>query len=239
MPKVVRLGLRCAVLAVGLVAGIAPAATAAPPTLTGENLSELDPAVTGTCDPSGTSEISFGATGFPTGPYESGSFTETGTAAVGPQPPYTGGGSFAHGELTAFSATFSIETPDASITGVKTADASSLGTGVCREVTGDPDIGNARYVAADVNGLTYEARIVTAEGTFLDRGTTYVHVDRFTTDVGNPFASFSETFESSLGETIRVPGSAEECKSDGYKAFPGLGFKSQGECVAYVNHSGS
>jgi hypothetical protein len=245
MSKVVRSGLRCAVLAVGLIAGIAPAAVAAPPTLTGETLSSLDPAVAGTCDPSGTSAISFGATGFPVGPYEatwpdeSGSFTETGTATVGPQPAYTGGGSFPHGDLTAFSATFSIQTPDASITGVKTADASSLGTGACREVTGDPDVGNARYVAADVNGLTYEARIVTAEGTFLDRGTTYVHVDRFTTDVGNPFASFSETFESSLGETIRVPGSAQECKDDGYQAFPELAFKSQGECVAYVHRSGS
>jgi hypothetical protein len=104
-------------------------------------------------------------------------------------------------------------------------------------VSGDPDIGNATLVSADVPRLTYEARIVTAEGTFLDRGTSYVHVDRFTTDVGFPYANFSETFESSLAEPIRVPGSTEECKGTGYKRFPALGFKSQGDCVAYVKHS--
>jgi hypothetical protein len=98
-------------------------------------------------------------------------------------------------------------------------------------------VGNATLVSADVPRLAYEARIVTADGTFLDRGTSYVHVDRFTTDVGFPYANFSETFESSLAEPIRVPGSAEECNGTGYKRFPALGFKSQGDCVAYVKRS--
>jgi hypothetical protein len=38
-------------------------------------------------------------------------------------------------------------------------------------VSGDPDIGNATLLSADVGRLDYEARIVTAEGTSLDRGT--------------------------------------------------------------------
>jgi hypothetical protein len=239
-----RMGARCVVLVIGVIAGLAPgAAVAAPPTLTGETLSDLDPTVTGTCDPSGTSTLSFRATGFPFGPYETpwpydtGSFVETGTASVGPQPPYQGGGSFASGDLTAFSATFSITTPEAQITGIKLADASSLGGGTCQDVSGDPDIGNAKYVSADVSRLRYEARIVTAEGTFLDRGTSYVHVDRYTTDLAFPFANFSETFESSLSEPIRVPAGAAECKDGGYQAFPALGFKSQGECVAYVSRA--
>jgi hypothetical protein len=196
----VRFGPRGAVLAAAMVAGALPAAAmGAPPTLTGESLSELDPVVTGACDPSATSTISFRATGFPFGPYETpypydtGSFTETGTATVGPQPAYQGGGAFGTGALRAFSATFSITTPEPTITGTKTADASTQGAGICQEVTGDPDIGNARFVYADVPGLRYEAKIVTAEGTFLDRGTTYVHVDRFTTDIGFPFATFSES----------------------------------------------
>jgi hypothetical protein len=241
-----RFGLRRVVLFAGLLAALAPAsAVAAPATLTGETLSDLDPAVTGICDPSASSTISFRATGFPFGPYETpypydtGSFTESGTATVGPQPEYQGGGSFSTAQLTAFSATFTIDTPDAKITGTKTAAVSPMNTGICQEVTGDPDVGNARLLFADVPQLDYEARIVTAEGTFLDRGTSYVHIDRFTTDLGFPYSNFSETFESSLAEPIRVPGSAEECKGSGYRNFSALGFKSQGECIAYVRRSTS
>jgi hypothetical protein len=138
--RVVRLGLRRVVLLTGLMAAVAPGtAVAAPATLSGETLSELDPVVTGTCDPSALSDISFRATGFPFGPYETpypydtGSFVETGTATVGPQPDYQGGGAFSTGALTEFSADFTIHTPDAEITGAKTADASSQGTGICRK----------------------------------------------------------------------------------------------------------
>jgi hypothetical protein len=242
----VRFGVRSVVIGAAMIAGLVPTtATAAPPTLTGETLSELDPVVTGACDPSASSTITFRATGFPFGPYETpypydtGTFTETGTATVGPQPDYQGGGAFPAGELTSFSATFSIETPDAKITGTQAADTLTQGAGICQEVSGDPDIGNAKLVYVDVSRLAYEARIVTAEGTFLDRGTSYVHVDRFTTDIGFPFASFSESFESVLTEPTRIPGSAEECKHGGYRDFPALDFKSQGECVAYVMRSAS
>jgi hypothetical protein len=242
----VRLRACGAVVAVAMIAGVVPTATmAAPPTLTGETLSELGPVMTGRCDPSATSTIVFRATGFPFGPYETpypydtGGFTESGTATVGPQPAYQGGGAFGSGALTTFSATFSITTPDATITGTKTADATTHGAGICQEVTGDPDIGNAKLVSADAPGLHYEAKIATADGTFLDRGTTYVHVDRFTTDKGFPFATFSETFESTLTEPMRIPTSAEDCKDGGYRDFPALDFKSQGDCVAYVVSSNS
>lgn len=239
-----RFAARWLVSAATLMAGVMPAsAMAAPPTLTGESLSAADPVVTGMCEPSATSTVSFAATGFPFGPYETpypydtGSFTESGTATVGAQPAYQGGGSFGNGALTAFSAVFSIETPDATITGTKTMDASSLGSGICQQVSGDADIGNAKFVSADVSRLRYEARIVTAEGTYLDHGTSYVHVDTFTTDIGFPFANFSETFDSALTEPIRIPGDAEECKDGGYREFAALAFDSQGECVAYVRRS--
>lgn len=230
------------VLAAGVViVALTPAAAlAAPPTLTGETLSSGDPALTGTCQPSGSSSLQFRATGFPFGPYETpypydtGSFVETGTATVGPQPPYQGGGSFSTGELTAFAANFSIVTPDATITGTKSIGTATRATGICQQVSGDPDIGNAALYQADAPEVRYEARIVTAEGTFLDHGTAYVHVDRFTTDVGFPFANFSQTFQSDLTEPARVPGSTSECKNGGYRNFPALGFKSQGDCVAYV-----
>ena len=236
--------MRRVVLAAAAAAACLPAtAIAAPATLTGETLSELDPSVAGTCDTAATSTISFRATGFPFGPYETpypydtGSFTETGTATVGAQPAYQGGGAFSTGELMAFSASFEIHTPDAAITGVKTADTSTQGSGICQEVSGDPDIGEAKAVSADATGLRYEARIVTAEGTFLDHGTTYVHVDRFTTDIGNPFATFSETFESALTEPIRIPTSVQDCQGSGFRNFPALRFKGPRECVAYVTQS--
>ena len=202
MPKVIRPGrsVLCRVMLVaGLIGVLAPVtAFAAPPTLTGETLNSLDPEVTGTCDPSTTSALSFRATGFPFGPYETpypydtGSFTESGTGTVGPQPAYQGGGSFETAQLAAFSATFTIETPDARITGTKTADVSPFNVGICQEVSGDPAIGTAKLVAADLGRVDYEARIVTAEGAFLDRGTSTVHVDRFTTDTGFPYANFSD-----------------------------------------------
>ena len=185
----------------------------------------------------------FRATGFPFGPYETpfpfdtGSFTEAGTATVGPQPDYQGGGGFGSGTLTGFSAGFTIVTPDARITGTKTAEASSMNTGICQAVSADPDIGNATMLSADVPRLSYEARIVTAEGTFLDRGTSYVHVDRFTTDIGFPFANFTETFDSSLAAPIQMPVSAADCRGAGFRRFPGLGFKSPRDCLAYVNAS--
>jgi len=235
---------RGVVLGAAAVAACLPAtAMAAPPTLTGETLSELNPSVAGTCDTAATSTISFQATGFPFGPYETsypydtGSFTETGTATVGAQPAYQGGGAFSTGELTAFSASFEIHTPDATITGVKTAATSTQGSGVCQEVSGDPEIGEAQAVFVDAMGLQYEARIVTAEGTFLDHGTTYVHVDRFTTDIGNSFATFSETFESALTEPIRIPITVRDCQGRGFRNFPALGFKGPRACVAYVEHS--
>jgi hypothetical protein len=237
----VRFRLRHLVLVAGSVAVLAPApAVAAPPPLTGETLSELDPAVTGDCDPASSSSISFRATGFPFGPYETpypydtGSFTETGTATVGPQPSYQGGGGFSTAALTTFSASFTIDTPDARITGTKAGPVSPSNVGICQQVSGDPDIGNAELVYADLGRVDYEARIVTAEGTFLDRGTSTVHVDRFTTDIGFPFANFSETFASSLTEPIRVPGGVDECKGTGYTQFPELNFKTRGECIAYV-----
>jgi hypothetical protein len=232
--------LRALVLMVGVAVALAPGvAVAAPPTLTGEVLSDPDPSVTGSCNPTGTSTVAFQSAGVPSGPYAAGSFVETGAAAIGPQPPYEGGGSFVAGEMTAFAASFLIETPGATITGVKMLDASSDGSGACRQVTSDPDIGNAKLVSAGAPLLTYEARIVTAEGTFVDRGRSALEVRRFTTDLAFPFASFSETFQSSLTEPFRVPTSHDDCRNGGYQQFPELEFKSQGDCISYVNRSGS
>jgi hypothetical protein len=233
------MGLRSLVLVGGVVAALAPGtAMAAPPTLTGEMLSDLDPWVVGACNPSRTSAIAFRAMGVPAGPYTGGSFVEAGAGTIGPQDPlYEDVGTFVAGELRAFVASFSIETPDATITGIKRADASSAGSGSCQRVTDDDVIGNAKFVSAGAPLLAYEARIVTAEGTFVDRGRSGLEVSRFTTDLGFPFANFEETFNSSLAEPFQVPTSAEECQNGGYAQFPELGFESHGECIAYVNRT--
>jgi hypothetical protein len=232
----VRIGLRSLVLGVGVVAALAGTAMAAPPTLTGVILNDPNPWIAGACNPSRTSTIAFRATGVSEGTYAGGSFVEAGAAAIGPQGGVVGG-SFGTGELRAFAASFSLQTPDATITGVKTADASSAGSGTCQRVTNDPDVGNARFVFVGAPLLTYEARIVTAEGTFVDRGRSALDVQRFTSDLRPPFASFEETFVSSLIEPFRVPTSPEECQNGGYGQFPELGFESQSECIAYVDRT--
>jgi hypothetical protein len=35
-----------------------------------------------------------------------------------------------------------------------------------------------------------------------------------------------------------APATKDDCKDGGWRAFSALGFKNQGECVSFVNHSG-
>ena len=72
------------------MAFMGPAAGAAesPPTLQDEGLFDPNPTVTGSCNAAGTSTIGFSAAGVASGPFP-GTFTETGTLTIGPQPPGT------------------------------------------------------------------------------------------------------------------------------------------------------
>src|SRR5918996_3161248 len=94
----------------------ASAASAAPPTLTGETFTAA-PDITATCNPNGTSTVTFNASGVATGPYP-GTFTEVGVATIGPQVLSPGGGQSV-GTLLAFDAVFTIESPLGNVIGTK------------------------------------------------------------------------------------------------------------------------
>src|SRR5438309_189442 len=79
-----------------------------PRTLTGEELTAT-PDITTNCNPNGTSTVMFSASGVATGPYP-GTFTEVGTATIGPQTVSPSGGS-SLGTLLTFDAVFTIQSP--------------------------------------------------------------------------------------------------------------------------------
>src|SRR3954462_6894473 len=87
------------------------------PTLTGEEFFDPVPDITATCEPGGTSTISFNAAGTATGPYP-GPFTETGVATLGPQSFDVNG--TPHGSLLTFDAVFTIDSNVGEVTGTKT-----------------------------------------------------------------------------------------------------------------------
>src|SRR5438093_5863006 len=100
--------------AVLLLALGAPAAWAAlGPSLSGETFSQDVPVeVTRTCDPNGSSTITFAAQGTALGPFP-GTFAETGTLTLGPQnqPPLLPGSLFTGnaGQVMTFDAQFTID----------------------------------------------------------------------------------------------------------------------------------
>src|SRR5207237_7398906 len=102
-------------MAAGGFALFASAATAQlpPPTLTGEHLFAA-PDVTTNCNPNGTSTVTFSASGVATGPYP-GTFTEVGTATIGPQTQTPGQGQ-SIGTLLTFDAVFTIQSPVGDVT---------------------------------------------------------------------------------------------------------------------------
>ena len=91
------------------------------PSMSGESFDGV-PTVTFACDPMTTSTISYSVTGTATGPYP-GTFTETGTATLGPQGIWKDpNNANAPGDVTAFSATFTIQT----VSGVKVMGSKQL-----------------------------------------------------------------------------------------------------------------
>src|SRR3954447_16988032 len=96
--------------------------------------------VSGTCNPGGTSTITFSATGQANGPFK-GTFTESGTLTIGQQsltypPGYFDGEK--RGELQSFNSNFRIDSPSGVVTGTKTLDQggpSEYQGGTCNSTT--------------------------------------------------------------------------------------------------------
>jgi hypothetical protein len=194
--------MSCAVL-IGTAQGVTP-----PPTLTGEQLTDPAPTVTATCNENGTSTVYFDAAGPAIGPY-GGTFTETGTATIGPQAFDPTGTNFS-GPIITFDAVFTITSGAIQITGTKTLAL----------VNGSQAIGDCfthgPVHAIDVialNSASYQAAIVTGDATFSDRGRNprvFVQHEEHV-DVAPPqvfFQGFLEDFSSDLTvtEPLNTPG---------------------------------
>jgi hypothetical protein len=175
---------------------LAPAALAAPPTMTGEQFDSFGgpapvpvPLSVGcTHNPDGTANVTWQSISRPTtaGPYD-GSFTERGQMRVGP----TAAPDNPYRDVLSLSAEFTVESSAGQVSGTKrlTAPVADAAAVLC----------DSQEFIVDTNPLTlvYTATITTPEGVFRDRGNAAHDFD----DMGpNPaaFTELQEIFTSSL-----------------------------------------
>lgn len=201
-----------ATLAVAIVvAGLAlfastAQAQVAPPTLTGEELTATGaagPVITTQCNPDDISTVTFSTSGVVNGGPYPGTFTEVGTATIGPQTLSPGGGQ-SIGTLLSYDAVFTIQSAAGDVTGTKalafpvTDPGTQVAIGQCNTFNNAVELEDA----IDRFTVRYEAQITTLEGTFADRGLVpLVAVQRvrfFGPPVQDSFDSFIEDFLSDL-----------------------------------------
>lgn len=209
--------------------GAVSADTAAP--LTGEFLISDGDAfdVTATCSATGTSTISYAASGTAYGPYP-GTFTEVGTVTIG----QTSTGFFSLGfaikRVTTLEAFFTIDSPAGQVTGSKRLIAQSDEVvGLCEDFAdytpsfGSPISGSYQRVCACAFGLSYEALIETTTGTFLDRGQSGLVIEELQLTAGSGVQEadvFNEAFSSSSIVAVSTAGKA----TGGGQIDPGIAF---------------
>jgi hypothetical protein len=262
-------------LAVSLVLAASGSAAGAPPTLSGETLQDFGPAptsqgelrLTGTCDPTGVSHLSGSFAGLAAGPYP-GTFTEQILATIGPQNlgpvpdlgPLEGSQGLATGPIVDFSATFTIDSPNGTVTGTKQFSARAPlpspfihdpgNSGVCKDFhsevppfpPGTPAV-TGSFRAVDASTVDYHATISAPEGNFTDRGgarasarTAYVAIDNGSPG-GSRINQFVQGFASDLTATEPLlPITKDDCKKGGWQSY-GV-FKNQGDCVSFVATGG-
>jgi hypothetical protein len=185
---------------------VAASASALPSTLTSEVFvaDQLVPSggtvkVTASCNAAGTSTISYFASGIASGPYP-GTFTETGTATIGPLtfPQFVNG--FQFGLLTNLDAFFTIDSIAGQVTGTKSLVLPSTVLGLCYDSPG-----TFREICCRPTGfgLHYEAAIETGGAFFGDTGDSGISLTDCDS-AGNPLGCgaaarvFNEAFRSSL-----------------------------------------
>ena len=119
-----------------------------------------------------------------------------------------------------FTATFAITSGTTTISGSKSLGGGSFNYLFCGEAAG-----------VDLRDSSYTATINTPSGNFHDEGTS-PNVGIFV--IGTTGAAFlGENFTSSLTQPVLIaPTSKDQCKNDGWKAFPQ--FQNQGQRVSSV-----
>jgi len=195
-----------------LLAAPTASAQVPPPTLTGESLTGTTTTTTSaTCDPGGTSTFSYQTSGVAAGPYN-GTFTETGTVTVGPQPIPANTFSAPGGIVMSWTASFTITsaTPAATITGTKSLLPPPPGfsadvVGVCedgtRGIDGFPHFPPQQFAGNVFSQqlLGYTATITVGGEQFRDTGTSRAAVSVTVTAAGT---FFLENYTSSQAATI-------------------------------------
>jgi hypothetical protein len=209
------------IASLALLLAAAPAHAQPPPPIALEEMLGGSVDATVECDPAGSSHVPFATSGTAFGTYP-GTFTEEGSVSFGPS-------SFAQpGAVTAFHATFTIDSGAHHITGTKTLGS---GTGFCipSQATGD----SASVAVAG----TYTATIHAPGGTFTDRGT--MNLSLFAREDLPQENVFQQLLTSQLAAVEPVaPTSTDDCKHGGWRNYPALGFKNQGDCVSFVATGG-
>lgn len=190
-----------------------------PPSLTGEFLVASPVDITATCSETGTSTISYSASGLAFGPY-AGTFTEVGTVTIGQTPPTPA--QFVNGfpltRVATLVAFFTIDSEAGQVTGTKRLIVESDQVlGLCfdftdRQLPGGPTVsGTFRRVCACPFGLFYEAMIKTESGTFGDEGQSGLVIEEFQVTAADPPGSvtptdvFNEGF-ASFGTVVPLAG---------------------------------
>lgn len=208
-----RVTFSAAVASVCLLASLAPTALADPPSLSGVFLVG-DPitSLTASCDPAGTSTITYTSTGTATAPY-AGTYTESGTVVIGPHtlPVFVNG--FQAGPVTSLDATFTISSITGTATGTKHLDPAATLPGFCYDFTnrsvGDSVLsGTFREVipGTDGFGLTYTATVVTPGGAWTDSGISGLSITEFTsTAVSGANAQQTSVFNEAYRSQSFVP----------------------------------
>ena len=170
-------------LLVAAAAWAAPALAADPVdglnvTLTGQFTS-----ISGSCDPDGTSTITFRVAGTAVGTYP-GTFVETGTVTIGPQAEFPQIDFWHAGPVTSFDAHFKIDSPAGQVEGTKHQILTRFGSGTydtfgfCETFTSAPyffgSVLSGEFYNVCLCGppltLAYEAIIQRPDGRFRDEG---------------------------------------------------------------------
>jgi hypothetical protein len=214
-----RLILTTAISGVALALPSVSSGAPPPPTLSGESFHQDNPTITSATCTETESGGTFEASGTATGPY-SGTFHETGSYLVI---------SDQSGHVISYDLTmsFTIDSPVGRVTGTKhsTSFGSSCG----------PIGPNGTFAFNTEPGFfaptdTYDARILTASGSFTDTGLFQAFL--YPSDLGG----FAERFQSSLAAPQELlPTSKAQCTNGGWRDFPQ--FKNQGQCIAFVIHN--
>jgi hypothetical protein len=162
--------LALAIILVAVLGATSASATVVPPTLTGETFVDESPDIMATCNPNGTSTISFSASGTAVGPYP-GTFTETGTATLGPQTEVPPPGGASPTTLLTFDAVFTIDSPVGQVVGTKRLFKQVTDPSFEVAVAQCNTFGGAELVdAIDRFTVQYDAQIETEGEQFTDRG---------------------------------------------------------------------